>query len=163
MKEMKLTLRSFRSRNWSGKKRETRREGLVFRLPEIQPVDILSGDLGIGADIEHVDALFAVPKVRNGLRDDAFCNPGLAEPHLVGDKEAIDAVRIEIKAPIGVLGRRALKIAQRPADLVGIGLGLSGHRRSASRALQIGVHTESKFDGRSAAPSSVLRRSATND
>ena len=95
-----------------------------FDSPEIQAIDILAGDLGIRTDVEDVDSLFPVPQVRNRLRNDALRDPCLSKPNLVGDEEAIDTVGIEIKAAIGVIDRRALKIAQRPADLFRVRLWL---------------------------------------
>src|SRR5216684_2428066 len=97
------------------------------------------------------------------MGDDAFRDPRLSESYLIGDEEAIDPVGVEIKAAKGVIDRRTLKITERPAHLRRIRLRLCGHRRNASRALQIGFHTESKFGGRSDAPSSVFRKSSTSD
>jgi len=63
----------------------------------VEAVDVLARDLGVGADVDHVDALNIRPQVVDGLGDDPSGNQGLAEADLVGDQESPGRTLLEVQ------------------------------------------------------------------
>jgi hypothetical protein len=125
------------------------------QLGQIRP-----GDALIAADIDDIDALDRLPKMRDGACDDTACNQGFAEPDLVGHQKAGAAVRREKQAIEGMLDGAALKRLERRQHRVDVRLGHT--RLRGDSAVWTACQSNHRSSGTSWRPSSVRRRSSSS-
>src|SRR5699024_4983604 len=99
-----------------------------------QAIEVLAGDLAVGADVhDRHRAIGGLAQVRDGAGGDALGDEGLAEPHLVGDKEAVDGILIGPETAEGVVDGGALEgfeAGEERVDVHGSRLGGSGRRHA---------------------------------
>ena len=77
-----------------------------------QPLHVLRGDVGVGADVDDVDAVDLVPEVLDRPRDDTPGHERLAEPDLVGYQEPPGGVRVLVEPAEDVVDRAALEVLE---------------------------------------------------
>src|SRR5699024_102584 len=142
--------------------------GVPLRLPAgelAQAVQVLAGDLAVGADVhDRHRAIGGLAQVRDRAGGDALGDEGLAETHLVGDEEAVDAILIRPEPPERVLDGGALEGLQAREELLGIHGGrLGGGVRTHARLLpreNIRTVSHSRWNS-GGISSSALGRSST--
>ena len=101
------------ARQLQGQERHSRGQ-LEFLLAEyIQPIDVLTGDRLVRADVEHIDARHAMPEPFDRARDHSSRNHRLSETDLVRHQEAPRGIGIPVKAAHHVVDGPSLKLLER--------------------------------------------------
>lgn len=90
-------------------------------VDHLEPTQVLPGNLAVRADVDDVDALVGIPKMLNGLCDEAFGDHRLTQSDLVGDEESLNRIVLGPESFEGVLDRIALKVLEAGENLLRIG------------------------------------------
>ena len=91
---------------------------------DLEPANVLSGDLGVGANVHDVDPLDpvgSVPQVIESLRDHSARDERLPETDLVGYQETAGRIRGLVEALEGVLDGVALESLETLQHSTGVG------------------------------------------